>query len=189
MAETASSSATWEDLSQTPDDGRVYEIIAGVLEAFPRPSSRHGRAQRSLGAQVGSPYDDGIDGPGGWWIVVEPDVELRPSDIVAPHLVGWRRERLPDLPASGPVRVIPDWVCEFVSPFGQKRDRIVKANLYLETGIPYYWIVDVRERTLEALSACEDGWLRLGGWTDGDRPRILPFDAVEIDVSRLFPPR
>ncbi len=82
----------------------------------------------------------------------------------------------------------PDWVCEIVSPSGQARDRVRKANLYLSAGIPHYWIVDPPERTLEAFEARENAWVRLGGWTDGNVARIPPFEAVEIDVGGLFPP-
>ena len=31
--------------------------------------------------------------------------------------------------------------------------------------------------------------MRLGTWTDGDRAAIAPFEAVTLDVSRLFLPK
>lgn len=43
-------------------------------------------------------------------------------------------------------------------------------------------------RTLEAFELEEEGWLRLGAWSEGDQARIPPFDAVEIEVGELFPP-
>jgi Uma2 family endonuclease len=95
---------------------------------------------------------------------------------------------LSELPQSGPIDVRPDWVCEVLSPSNPRYDRIVKANLYLDSGIPFYWIVDVDGRTLEAFSNREKAWLRLGAWTDGDTPRVEPFDAIELDVGALFPP-
>jgi len=63
-----------------------------------------------------------------------------------------------------------------------------KADLYLHFGVPYYWIVDPDERTLEAFEAKAEAWVRLGAWSDGDRPRIPPFDAIEPDVGGLFTP-
>jgi Uma2 family endonuclease len=63
-----------------------------------------------------------------------------------------------------------------------------KANLYLRAGVPHCWILDPEERTLEAFAFREGAWLRLGGWTDGDAPRIPPFEAIEIDVAGLLPP-
>jgi Uma2 family endonuclease len=63
-----------------------------------------------------------------------------------------------------------------------------KADLYLQTGVPHYWIVDPAERTLEAFEAQEGRRLRLGAWTDGDAPRVAPFDAIALDVAGLFLP-
>lgn len=188
MAETARRLATWEDLLATPDDRRTYEIIGGVLEALPRPRPRHGLAQSLISGELVGPFSRGRGGPGGWWLVIEPDVMFNPNDIVAPDVAGWRRERLPELPASGPIEVAPDWICEIISPRGERRDRVVKADLYLRSGVPHYWILDIDGRTLEAFVAREGVWVRLGAWSDGDVPRIPPFDAIELDVGGLFAP-
>jgi hypothetical protein len=127
-------------------------------------------------------------GPGGWWLVLEPDVELESHEIVAPDVAGWRRSSMPEFPSERPIRMRPDWVCEVASPSNRWRDRGRKADLYLRFGIPHYWIVDPDERTLEAYAARDGAWVRLGAWTDGDFPRIPPFDAIELDVGGLFPP-
>lgn len=188
MSDTARRLATWEDLARTPDDGRVYEILDGELEASPRPRPEHSRAQALLAGEIAPPFDRGRGGPGGWWILVEPEVMLEPHQIVVPDLAGWRREGLPELPHERPIARAPDWICEVVSPADRGRDRVRKADLYLRTGVPQYWIVDPAERTLEAFEAQDRRWLRLGAWTDGDAPRVAPFDAIALDVAGLFLP-
>jgi Uma2 family endonuclease len=188
MSETARRRATWEDLLAAADDGPTYEILDGELEAMPRPLPRHSRAQALLAADLGGPFDRGRGGPGGWWLLIEPDVRLEPHGVFAPDLVGWKRERIPHFPESRPITVVPDWICEVVSPDDRGRDRVRKANLYLRAGVPHCWILDPEERTLEAFAFREGAWLRLGGWTDGDAPRIPPFEAIEIDVAGLLPP-
>jgi hypothetical protein len=30
--------------------------------------------------------------------------------------------------------------------------------------------------------------VRLGAWTDGDTPRVAPFEAIELDVAGFFLP-
>jgi len=45
-----------------------------------------------------------------------------------------------------------------------------------------------RERVLEAFALEDGGWKRVGGWRAGDRARSQPFDAIELEVGRLFPP-
>jgi Uma2 family endonuclease len=50
MGEPARRLATWEDLLRTPDDGRVWEVLGGSLEAQPRTRPGHGRVQARLSA-------------------------------------------------------------------------------------------------------------------------------------------
>jgi Uma2 family endonuclease len=181
----------WEDLLRIPEDVRA-EIIAGTLTTPPSPLPRHARAQRALGSFLGRPFDDddGRGGPGGWWILLEVDVRLSPHDIVRPDLAGWRRERLPSPWDIRPIDVPPDWICEVVSPSNAAQDRVGKRNLYARSGIPYYWLVDPDARTLEALrlDRAARGWVEVGAYDDGALARIAPFDAIELEVRRLFPP-
>ncbi len=189
MGEPARGLATLEDLLNTPDDGRFsYEVLAGELEALPHPLPQHGWTQGILFSDLFFPFDRGRGGPGGWWLILETDVMLGPHDIVAPDIAGWKKERMPKLPKTRPITLSPHWVCEVLSPSHPQRGRVRKADLYLRAGIPHCWMVDVEGRTLEALSAREGAWVRIGAWTDGDSARIAPFDAIEIDVGGLFPP-
>jgi Uma2 family endonuclease len=187
MGEPARRLATWDDLVSTPDDGRVWEVLGGSLEAQPRPRPTHGAAQGLLFADLADPFYQGRGGSGGWWLVIEPDVELEPHEIVVPDLAGWRTAAMADAPTERPIRTKPDWVCEVASPSNRRRDFVHKADLYLRVEILHYWIVDPDERTLQAFERQAGAWVRLGAWTDGDRPRIPPFDAIALDVGRLFP--
>jgi Uma2 family endonuclease len=179
--------AGWEDVLAAPE-GVKAEVIAGELFLHPRPRPAHGHTQASLSSEVFPAYYHGRGGPGGWWILIEPDVDFGPHDVVSPDLVGFRRERMPDFPAERPIRVVPDWVCEVLSPSTARRDRIEKADLYLRFGVPYLWLVDLESRILEAFEARAGAWVRLGAWSDGDRPQVPPFDAIALPVGSLFPP-
>jgi Uma2 family endonuclease len=186
MSETAKKLATYRDIAALPE-GENVEIIAGEIVQAPRSKPAHGRAQAGLSWLLGGPFDFQGD-PGGWWIVVEPEVELARHEVYIPDVAGWRRARVPRLPDERPVRIVPDWVCEVVSPSSGRTDRVQKAHGYLHAGVPFYWILDLEDRTLEALAARDGVWVRLGAWGDGDTARIPPFEAVEIAVSPLFPP-
>lgn len=180
--------ATFDDLLGLPEDARA-EVIAGVVVTAPAPLPRHSRAQGALRRFVGGPFDDddGRGGPGGWWILLEVDVRLTPHDIVRPDLAGWRRDRLPQPWDVRPIDTRPDWVCEIVSPSNAALDRVTKRKLYA-AGIPHYWIVDPDARTLEAFRLSGERWLDAGSYDERATARIEPFDAVELEVGRLFPP-
>jgi len=189
--EPARKLSTWDDLLALPEDVRG-EIIGGVLATPPSPLPRHARAQRALGSFVGRPFDDddGRGGPGGWWILLEVDDRLAPHDIVRPDLAGWRRERLHEPWDVRPIDVVPDWVCEVVSPSNAAHDRVRKRELHARHGVAYYWLVDPDARTVEALrlDAPTRAWIEVGAYDDAAVARIAPFEAIELEVGRLFPP-
>jgi hypothetical protein len=87
-----------EQLQSLPD-GWAGEIPGGQLDAFPRPGARHGLAVPSLGDEPVSPLPKGRGGPGGWWIIDEPELHLIVNaEVQAPDLAGSRRGRMPRLP-------------------------------------------------------------------------------------------
>lgn len=140
-------SAAYEDLFKLPPH-QVGEIIHGSVYAHPRPAPRHARAYSILGKELVGPYDQGGSGPGGWWILDEPELHLG-RDILVPDLAGWRRERLPALPETAWFELAPDWLCEILSPATARLDRVEKLPIYASHGVGHVWLVDPDLRTLE----------------------------------------
>lgn len=190
MSSMAPKLATYADLKALPAEVRA-EVLAGEIVTAPAPLPRHSNVQGSARRFLGGPFhdDDGRGGPGGWWIFVEVDVALGPHDIVRPDLSGWRRERLPRPGSARPIEVVPDWVCEILSPATAARDRVHKRNLYARAGVAHYWLIDPETRVLEALALHNGAWLETGVYDDTSTARIPPFEAIELEVGRLFLPR
>lgn len=163
------------------------EIVDGVLFVQSRPRFRHARAAAFLGRHVGGPFDYDADGPGGWWILIEPGIELPGAPEVSPDVGGWRRERMPAPPPEGePIRLAPDWVCEVLSPSNQRWDVLKKFPFYARVGVPWLWVVDPRHRTLEVRELRDASWRVRSTHGDEERVRLPPFDAVEIPLSRMW---
>lgn len=81
----------------------------------PRPAPKHALVYSTLGFALGGPFHQGQGGPGGWWILDEPEVHID-GDILVPDIAGWRRERMATLPESAWFELAPDWLCEILSP-------------------------------------------------------------------------
>jgi Uma2 family endonuclease len=190
VASPAPKLATYADLLRLPQDTRA-EILAGDIVTSPSPLPRHSKVQRAASSFIGGPFDDddGRGGPGGWWIFVEVDIALGRHDIVRPDLAGWKRERLPRPGSVRPIEVVPDWVCEILSPATAARDRVTKRALYARAGISHYWLNDPQARVLEAMRLSEGTWIETGSYDETAIARIPPFDAIELEVDRLFLPR
>jgi Uma2 family endonuclease len=176
--------ATYDDLLALP--GHVVgEIIRGVLHSHPRPAPRHARAYSRLGAELDGPYDQGRGGPGGWWILDEPELHLS-GNVLVPDLAGWRRSRMPRLPDTAWFELAPDWVCEVLSPSTARLDRVEKMPLYAQEGIGHCWLIDPDLRTLEAYRNHDSKWLLLGALQDGAGVCLPPFDATTFALSGLW---
>jgi Uma2 family endonuclease len=186
MSKVLKQPATYEDLLKVPDHLRA-EIVEGELYTSPRPSGAHERAMSAISRFIGTRFDDGDGGPGGWWIAVEPEVHLS-LDVFVPDLAGWRRERVPT-PSAGPAwDVEPDWVCEVLSPSTHLLDRTRKLPLYAKYGVMHAWVVNPQDKSLEVYRRVE-GWFALVAAHSGDEvARIQPFDAIEFPLSRLWLP-
>lgn len=177
--------ATYQDVLDAPPN-MVAELVAGKLHLQPRPAPRHSNAQGGLAAKIGGPFHfDGDGGPGGWWILIEPEVHLG-DNVLVPDLGGWRRSRMPRLPDQAAIDLPPDWVCEVMSPSTRQFDRGEKARRYAEAGVPHLWMVDVDARLLEVFERREGSWLLRASLMDDDPVRQPPFDAAEFGLGALW---
>ena len=143
-----------------------------------------------LGARLGSSFGLGQGGPGGWWILVEPELHLG-RQVLVPDLAGWRRERVPGLlERDDPFfDVAPDWVCEVLSPSTAELDRGRKAALYHQEGVSHSWLVDPRAHVLEVYRRGRRGWRLAARHTGEASVRAEPFDAEPLELGLLWASR
>lgn len=166
----------------------MAELIDGELYTSPRPGSPHARASSILGGRIISNFDDGGgSGPGGWWILDEPELHLG-SDVLVPDIAGWRRERVPVLPQAAAFDFAPDWVCEVVSPATGRLDRVRKLPAYARYEVAHAWLVDPAAQTLDVFVLESGRWVLLAAHGGDDVARIAPFDAIEIPLGTLWLP-
>jgi Uma2 family endonuclease len=176
--------ATYQDVLDAPEN-MVAEILRGVLHLQPRPRPRHAVVASSLGFDIGGPFHRGVGGPGGWWIIDEPELHLG-DEVIVPDLGGWRRERMPAMPETAWFDMPPDWVCEVLSPGTRQRDLTVKRDIYAEHGVPHLWFVDPEARTLEAFALRGGEWVLAAALAGDAEARVAPFDAVAMPLGALW---
>ncbi len=170
-------------------EGLTGEILGGQLHTQPRPSGPHGLAGSVLGAELLPPFQSGRGGPGGWWIIDEPELHfVQDTEVVVPDLAGWRRQRMPQIPEGHRFTVVPDWVCEILSPASASLDRQVKMPIYARYGVAYGWLVDPRARTLEAYALDAGVWGQIGRFAGDEPVAVSPFEAVSIRLADLWVP-
>lgn len=166
-------------------EGVKAEIVNGEIRTLPRPRPKHVRAASVLGARLLRAFDwDTDDGPGGWVILHEPELRLG-DEIRAPDLAGWRVERYEE-PEDNPITLIPDWICEVLSPTTARIYRSEKMPLYAKHGVEFLWIVDPVMKTSESYRREGALWLARSSFGADDVAALEPFDAVPFDLGALW---
>lgn len=176
--------ATYADLVVLPEN-KVGELIAGELYASPRPAGPHSVAASVLTMELGSAFHRGRGGPGGWAIIIEPELHFG-DDVLVPDLAGWRRERMPRVPRTPAFTLAPDWLCEVLSPSTARLDRAAKLPVYAREGVKHVWLVDPEARMLEVFRL-EGAHYSLRVTHSGTaRVRAEPFEALELELAALW---
>lgn len=177
---------TVDDLLESPEE-RV-ELINGEIVRRPMARSEHSLVQSGLSDEVA--FFKRKDGPGGWWIMTEISVRYGEHQCPSHDLAGWRKERVPRRP-EGIMNIIPDWVCEIVSPGHERKDLFHNFLLLQSSGITHYWVISPEDRTLIAYELADGKYRVVFSMEcrlkdDSGKARIPPFEEVIIDLGYIF---
>jgi Uma2 family endonuclease len=115
----------------------------------------------------------------------EPELHFG-EDVLVPDIAGWRRERLPMVPATAYLTLAPDWLCEVLSPSSETIDRRQKLAVYAREGVSHVWLVDPLLETLEVLRLESQRWSVRAKHEGRANVRAEPFDAIELELAALW---
>jgi Uma2 family endonuclease len=189
-----------EQLRDDLPDGTRAEIFAGELIVYPPPSARHNIAAGRLHSQLEDEVGGGKRGSRRQWLFLAGCGVYLPKHLcesdereyVIPDVAGWRIINAPRDLDAGIFYERPDWVCEVLSK-NPNRDRKTKRELYAAMGVPFYWMVQPRERWIDVcvraeLSGGLPSMVAYQCERHAYRPtlRAEPFVDVELDLQRIF---
>lgn len=180
--------ATYDDVLKLSEN-MVGEIIDGELYVSPRPSSKHALAASRLTGKLEPLYGGAGNGPGGWWIITEPEIHFGKNpneEIFVPDLAGWHKEKMPVFPDVAFFDVTPDWICEILSPSNMRLDRTKKVPLYATLGVKHLWLINPRDKTLEVFRLETGRWVLLSNYAEIDTVKAEPFQEMEFDLGNLW---
>ena len=181
VAKPARKRATYQDVIDAPEN-MVAEIIDGELLLASRPKGRHARNYTTAGAFLTGAFEFGLNGPGGWKFVFEPELHWGPAerlDVLVPDIAGWREERFVDS-LDGYFHVVPDWICEVASPSTAHVDRMKKMPLYARQKVSHVWLPDPKTWLVDVFRFEKTRYSLVGTYGGNDAIRAEPFEEVEI---------
>lgn len=167
---------TYDDLVDTPDDGRRYELVDGTLVVTPSPILRHQRVVSRLHLALAAAAPPGVE------------VLVGPFDVKVSELTKLQPDILvlgPGDPSLSFTDVPPLLVVEVLSRSTRRHDLLVKRSVYEDFGVPSYWIVDAEVPSLTVLELVDGTYAEvLAATGDEVASAVKPF-VVHVVPSAL----
>lgn len=118
-------------------------------------------------------------------LIAPTDVLLSASAFVQPDLLFVRKDRL-DIITEHHVAGPPDLVVEVLSPSTAAYDRSDKQDTYAAHGVPHYWILSYRARSLEAYELRDGVYVLVQRLTDDEVFSPAVFPGLSFSLGRLW---
>ncbi len=80
----------------------------------------------------------------------------------------------------------PDWIIEILSPHTTKKDIQDKFDLYEESGVKEYWIIEPKNNTVEVFVLENDEYKRIKAYVQDDVIACHTINDLEIDLKEVF---
>ena len=180
---------TYADILSWDEDVRA-EIIDGELYMMAEPSTDHQIISMALSAKIFNFLEDKpcqvFHAPFGVRLFEQDqDTPNMVNTVVEPDItVVCDKKKLDKRGCKG----APDLIIEILSPSNERRDRLVKFNLYQRAGVREYWIVDPRGGTVEVMLPDENGKLTINEvYSRKDTAPVTVLPGCMIDLSKVFP--
>ena len=181
-------SYTFADCLTWPENERI-ELIDGEAVLMSLPSTVHQKISGELFRQLANflegkkcevfsaPFGvrlfekDG-DSPENVDTMVEPDIS-----------VICDRDKLDRHGCKG----APDLIVEILSPSTQRRDRLIKLELYQRAGVREYWLVSPEEQTVQVLLFTNGLLLPRELYKKGDVAKVNVLEGCFLELEKVFP--
>lgn len=166
----------------------IAEVVDGELSLQPRPARKHARTAGRVFGRLMTHFEIDLDGKmHGWVFGFEPELHLG-GDILVPDVAAWRVDRHPGEDDEPFFTDAPGWLCELLSPSTARFDRAKKVPVCGRERVPFVWLVDPRDRTIEVLRLGDECCELLGTWGGDEGPFVRePFESAELPAEVFWP--
>lgn len=173
-----------EFVAERKSTDQYLEYIDGTIYMAPSPSIKHQEISSFLHGELynalkntdckllAAPTD----------VVFDHDNENKKKIVIPDLFVACNLEGFTENEYMGP----PDFIIEILSPANKAYDMITKLNLYMNSGVKEYWIVDPMEERILAYFVDENHDIQFKLFDSKDIVKSKVFEVFEINVQELF---
>ncbi len=167
-------------LGEDPPGVRL-ELVNGEVAVSPSGTRKHSHAILRLARLIGDFVDDNALGD----LFIDLDTVIDDYNVRRPDILFFPKKPRNAVKVESKEE-LPNLAVEVISPSSIKIDRADKFKQYCDAGIPYYWIVDTRSKTIEGWKLDAGQYVKTGEGRDDDIVHLAPFEALAIPLSRLW---
>jgi Uma2 family endonuclease len=139
---------TAEEFERLPDDGKLYELIDGVLREISNLTMWQGEVEVNLAMRLHTHVRNRVLGRVSIGKVAFT-VRRNPDRVRAADIAFIRQERVPSLEARQHImEVVPDLVVEILSKHDTVAEIHEKIEDWLTAGVQMLWVVDPFRHTV-----------------------------------------
>ena len=178
----------FREIAERDDNTCQYEFIDGQIYLLGSPRVPHQKALGELHATFFQYFEDKPCRP----FMAPLDVKLfgkaerfedNPNVVQPDMFVMCDTDRVDE---KGAYQGIPTLAVEILSPSTKSKDIMIKAKLYMDSGIQEYWVVDIEKQHLIIYHFEERDLKDQMTFTSGDSACSSIFEGLTIETTRLF---
>lgn len=175
------------DLEVPDDDNYIYELLNGEIVKYSAPESKHQIVSANLFRKLdGYVFEKKL----GRVLYAPISVFLDEYNAPQPDLLFVSTRNQEIIQQKG-VMGVPDLMVEIVSPGSVIRDsqlplRVRKKEIYEQSGVPEYWIVDPKYFTIEVYELTDSGYALFQDVEGEGTIESKVIKGLEIDVGDIF---
>jgi Uma2 family endonuclease len=169
-------------LPEDPNKTR-YELVHGEVVVSPSPNFDHAFVVTHLSMLLAQHVRSNRLGV----VVSDIDTPFSPEDVRRPDILFFSNSRthhIGKVNLEGP----PDLCVEVLSPSNRHVDRGDKFELYRDSGVPFYWIIDPMTKVVEAYRLDGKEYVPTVTAKDDAVVRLPPFDELDIPLADIWRP-
>lgn len=177
---------TFEEFIEISQNSEArYELIDGEIYLLASPKHKHQVAVREILIQLYNWFQDKQCSP----LTAPFDVKLSNDspnfeddpNVVQPDILVICDEEAID--ENGNYQGVPSLVVEVLSPSTRSKDMIKKLNLYMNSGVKEYWVVDTDQLKFHVYTFKDRDIQSLNTYKFGERFGSIAFEGLFIDTN------
>ncbi len=175
---------TINEIEAFPDDGKRYEIIEGELHVSAAPNLNHQRISGNLFEFIRVFLRQNPIGE----LIATSGAIFNDINYVIPDLVFISNDQREAIATGVNITGVPELIIEIVSSGSEneKRDRVVKKQLYGKYGVKEYWLVEPFRRVVEVYHLEGEALKLEATFTERDELVSSVLNGFQCKVENIF---